>query len=124
MRRVLCLLLLVLAGCGQPLDVRKDLTLEIGEVHCVFIDAPSREQKVVVSVTSDVEVDAWIVKGQDEAAINKQMNLGQKPTDALSGKQKITSEKIDATIPARTAYTIVVGNSTKNAKVNVKITGK
>jgi hypothetical protein len=118
--------LLVLAGC-QRVNQQKTVTLGPREVVAPFIvDAPSMSQSVTVTVNPNgTPIDAYIVLEKDQAAATKALESGQAPSSSLAGKQKLTGDTtLTATVPARSAYAVLLGNSSKEATVAVKLVAK
>jgi hypothetical protein len=124
MRCFVCLTVLFVVGCGQKLEHQTDWTISPGETKLLHLDGVARGQKLVVTIQSDAEVDLWIVKGHDKDAISAKIDAGQEPEDSLGGARKIQGEKkIEATIPAKTPYTVVAGGVGKPTKVKLKLVG-
>jgi len=125
-------LAVVAAGCTiqKPLNVEKSMQVEPGGYQNVFIDAPIRDQKIVVSLNSTSPVDLYVVLESDEAAVGKLAEdatlSGKAPAGALVSNQKSAEATVDATIPGKKGFAILVCNpiNGKKADVKLKITNK
>ena len=121
--------LLRAAGCGK-VNMEKAATLEPGDFKAITIDAPRGEQKVSVSATSTgAPIDVYVaLEGDQDAALKLAEDLarGNKPpSSVIASKQKDTEATLDAVIPARKGYSVLLVNgSTKKADVKIKIAGK
>jgi hypothetical protein len=121
--------LVLAAGCSK-VNLEKSAALEPGDFKAVTIDAPRGEQKVSVSVTSTgAPIDVYVaLEGDPDAALKLAEDLarGNKPpASVIAGKQKATEATLDAVIPARKSYSVLLVNgSTKKADVKIKIAGK
>jgi hypothetical protein len=96
-----------------------------GDVRKVEIDAPRRDQVVTVSFSSSAsEVSVYLVPAQDgdkgmEALIN------YKPlSTVLAEKKKSKTGTLEATIPAKTAFAVLVAGAGRDTTVDLKITSK
>jgi hypothetical protein len=123
---VLLALGLAVAGC-QRVNQQKTEKLGPGDVVAPFIvDAPSRNQEVTVTVSPNgAAVDVYIVLEKDRAAAEQALQERQAPKDVLAGKQKVDKETtLTATVPAKNAYAVLLGNTTKEATVAITLKGK
>ncbi|MBY0524691.1 MAG: hypothetical protein K2R98_14905 [Gemmataceae bacterium] len=119
---------MLLAGCAiqKPLSVEKTLDVGPGESRVVLVDAPVRDQKVNVSVNSGgVPVDVYVIlEESDDKALEiagKATMSGQAPAGALASNQKSAEANVDATIPAKKAFAVLVCNNVNNKKADVKV---
>src|SRR5437870_83616 len=125
---------LFVAGCQRPLNYEKTFRMEPGDVQAFPVDAPQREQKVRVEVTtSGVLLNVYVVRAQDEEAARQALLSDRKPTSSLAkteitpGQKPSTSSVasgLDATIPAKTGFTVLLNGATKSCDVTLKITGR
>lgn len=122
----LMLLLGLLAGCRQKLDLERSLTVDVGDVQLIDIDPPRSEQKLTVTVTpSGAPVDVYVVAADDAEAAKQALLGNKKPSKPLASKLKVSKEEtLEATIPAKTGYAVILGNASKESKVSVKLTGR
>jgi hypothetical protein len=114
-----------LAGC-QPLRFEKTYDFDPVETRTLDFDAPRYDQKLKIEVTSSgPAVSAYLVKTDDKAAAERNLGNGKAPADSLGGQDRSESISFEATVPAKTEYTLVVHNTTTNkATVQVKVTGR
>ena len=122
---LLLLALLVCGGCQKPLNEQKTLTMGPGDVRKIEIDAPRREQAVTVTFTSSAtEVSVYLVTAQDgDKGLEALTNY--KPLSAtLAEKKKAKTGTLEATIPAKTGFAILLAGATRDTSVDLKITSK
>jgi hypothetical protein len=114
-----------LAGCNRPLHFDRTLSMGPGDVKSFSVDPPRREQKVTVSFKStETPVDVYVLLDKDlEAASNAIQNF-KAPQGVLASKMKSRDGSVEATIPAKTAFGVIVAGSNKDTSVDVKIAGK
>jgi hypothetical protein len=113
----------LLAGC-QRLNYEKTLKVSPGEYPVIDFDAPRSEQKVTVQVTSPgVPISAYLVKESDKTAANEALDRAKAPAALLGSKEKAEDIQFEATVPARTGYTLLL-RSNKATDVKIKVTGR
>jgi hypothetical protein len=130
-RRVIWLVgvMVLAAGCGK-INVERTMSLDGGEFKVISVDPPRSEQKISVTVNSSgAPIDAYVVLEGDENAalkIAEDTIRSSKPlSSALDGKQKFTEASLNATIPAKKGFSILLLNGgTKKADVKIKITSR
>jgi hypothetical protein len=123
-RFLLAASLLAVPGCGQKLYHENTVQLGAGEVQLILIDAPKREQRVSLTVSSGGSpVDVYVVAEKDKEAAKEAVLDGKKPSASLAGKVKVQDATLEATIPANTAFAILLGGASKSSTVKVKVTG-
>lgn len=122
-------LLLTVAGCGQGFTLEKDVTLQPGDERYYFVDAPRKQQFVTIAAkTGGVPIDLWVIKAatEDEARPIVLKQSGKTP-GVLANRLEKANPELELTVPADTAYVVVVANpphGNKEAPVTVKIVGK
>jgi len=121
---LLALALLMAVGCQQHLNEQRDIHVTPGTVKLVSIDGPSRQQKINVEVTSSAPVDVYIVLSSGQEAEDKMLD-GKRldPSNVLASKDQVENATLDATVPAKNRFCVVVKNAKKAADVKLKITG-
>ncbi len=116
---------LLLAGC-QRLNIEQTVALDPGVVKVLKVEAPTRDQKVRIDFSSPgVPVTAWVVLGPNEAVVMEKLKT-QMPPEAdklLATSERAESGTLQADIPARTEYAVIVSGARKKTVVTVKITG-
>jgi hypothetical protein len=122
---LLVALLLAGAGCGQKLDYDSTVQLDAGQVQSMMIDAPKREQRVSVTVTSSSSpIDVYVVLDKDKEAGKQALLDGKKPAAALASQAETQDATLEATMPANSAFAILLGGASKTSQVKVKVTGR
>jgi hypothetical protein len=118
--------LILAAGCKQRLNEEKTLSLEPGVAKSLQIDAPAGEQKVTVTVASPgAPVSAYLVLEKNRTTAEDALIAGKKPVNPLAGQDRVEQATLEATVPAKEAYAVVVSNAGgKPAQVKVTIQGR
>jgi hypothetical protein len=131
--RLSCLLVagvLLLAGGCQKVTLDKEITLKPEEMPKFLFDAPAYQQKVTVTITpKDAGVSAYLFKDSNTDAVEKALNADKEPAADLLlasqvGKKDPEPYTIEATVPAKTAYTLLVRAAAKTTGVKIKLVGK
>jgi hypothetical protein len=123
---LICALLaaLLTAGC-QPLKVEKTLSILGGGVEALIFDAPRYEQKLTVQVSSPgAPVSVYLVRESEMEKARTLMEQGKAPTEPLAGKDGGEEITLEATVPAKTAYALLVRANKVKAEAKVKVTGR
>jgi hypothetical protein len=117
--------LLLAAGC-QRLNDERSVHVMAGNIHEIGYSAPRYQQKLTVNVSSPgAPVTVYLVREGDEStAAQNKMNAGKEPVAPFAGKEKAEDITLEATIPAGTAYVLLIRSDKKNADVKVKVTGR
>jgi hypothetical protein len=118
--------LLLIAGC-QPLSYEKDYQLDTTAAIQILFDPPKYDQNVKVLVVSPGHpVSACLVKEEDKDRAEGALNRDTEPAGALASKLKGDNFTLEAKVPAKTAYVVVVFNPDRKelASVKVKVTGR
>jgi hypothetical protein len=130
MRTRVCLVCALLAaallpaGC-QPLKYEKTLKVDTSEVQVIEFDPPRYEQKVSVHVTaSGNPVSAYLVRSDDKGDAQEAIMSGKAPKSVLASKEKAEDITLDATVPAKSGYALILKASGGAADVTVKLTGR
>lgn len=122
---LLASIVLALPGCGQKLYHETTVQLSAGEVQLLLIDAPRRDQKISVTVTSSGSpIDVYVVLAKDKEAGKEALLNGKKPTESLAGKVKTQDATLEANIPANTEFAVLLGGASKSSQVKMKVTGR
>lgn len=131
MRRIsgilLVLALLVLAGCGQKINLDRKIKLEPSDVQAIIVDAPKGEQNIVVTTsTPGAPISVFVVEEADLESAKQALLSGKAPAKHLAKQEKTESGNLSAKIPAKTGYAIVLHSppGTKSTEASVKVTGK
>jgi hypothetical protein len=115
-----------LGGC-QKLDEKRSVTLAPGDVKNLQIDAPRADQKVHVAVTSsDCPVDVYVVLQKDHDSVDQTLLAGNKPDakKVLASQEKTRDASLEATVPAKSGYSIFFAGATKPTTVSVQVSGR
>jgi len=125
-----CLGLLALlglaAGC-QRLDVDRTIKLAPGDVQDILIDAPRSQQSIKVDVNaSGAPVDVYVLLEAERQAVKENLLINKRPDPAklLASQQKVTTATLEAAVPARNDFAILLAGASKPAEVKVKVTGR
>jgi hypothetical protein len=117
----------LLTGC-QRLNYEKTFHLEATAVQPIEFSAPTYAQKLTVQVSSPgAPVTVYVVRvvqPEDATAAQTQMETNQAPADPLAGKEKAEEINLETTVPAKTAYMLLIRADKKAAEVRVKVTGR
>jgi hypothetical protein len=124
-RTVLVLGLVLLAGC-QRLTYEKDYKIDPASAQPVVFDAPQYEQKLTVEVKSPgAPLSVYVVKSAEADKAQSALMSGKTPQGALGGKDNEENVNLQATVPAKTEFTLVLFNpGRKVAEAKVKVTGR
>lgn len=118
------LAVLLLTGGCQPLKYEKSLTVDAGDIQTLTFDPPRYEQKLKVQVSSPGSpVSVYLVRESEAQAVQQDLNFGKAPASPLAGKDKAEEITLEATIPAKTGFALVI-HSKKKAEVKVNVTGR
>jgi hypothetical protein len=113
-------------GCSK-FTYEKAYLLEVGNIKMINIDAPTKEQIVKVKATSEnnIPFSAYLVLENHAGEVEKDLANYKKPdkTSVLDSKEKITEATLEAKVPAKSAYAVILAGSTKDTTVHVKIEG-
>jgi hypothetical protein len=112
-----------LCGC-QRLNHERTIALEEGEIRSVEIDAPTRDQTVTVSVTAGSPVDVFIVLERDEEATKEALSLQKAPNTQLAGKLKVQDATLEAAIPAKKRFAVLLSGARTKTDVKLRIAGR
>jgi hypothetical protein len=118
-------LVATLAGC-QRLSYEKEHKLEGFAVKTIEFDAPRYEQKLALEVKSPgAPVSVYVVKKDVADKAETTIMSGKAPEGALGGKDKTEDATVDVTVPANTAFTVILYNTQKNeANAKLKVSGR
>src|SRR5262249_13148325 len=114
-------------GCRrQVLNDERTVKLDPAAVQSFPIDAPIRDEQVKVKVSSPgAPVNVYVVLQKDQTAAEDALEVGKAPASSLGGKDKVEDATLDATVPAKSPFAVVLGNtSAKTAQVKMTITGR
>lgn len=124
-------LLVLTAGC-QRLNHEKEIDLEQFTVYKAMFDAPTYNQKVTATIEpKDSAVSAYLVTDANLKAVEKALQENTAPDAKLALAQKTAKRgdpkenfTIEASVPAKTAFALVLYTPQKNTKVKFKVVGK
>jgi hypothetical protein len=120
----LALALLLAAGC-QRLNDERTVTVEGTGWNTLDSDPPRYEQKVTVTVSSpEAPLDVYLVKAADKEAMQEALDKDKDKPVALAKQEKAKETTLEATVPAKTGFTIfLVGTTGKTVQAKVKVVG-
>jgi hypothetical protein len=128
---VLAVLLLGVTGC-QKLNVQGTTELPMASTKRFEIGAPAYNQTVHVTIEpADVSVSAFIVKTADADEAERAVAPGKAPPEkyVLGGKTFKSSDSrqdfnFEATVPAKTPFTLLLCGGRRTTKVKYKVVGR
>ncbi|MFO0880072.1 MAG: hypothetical protein U0840_22220 [Gemmataceae bacterium] len=131
---ILCIVagcLLAQTGC-RKLTFNKTANLGPGEVQQVAsISPPTYGQKVSVTITpKDGPVSAYLCKSSDDDAVRKALDqVKQEPAAGLLLASKPAGQAaeaftLEASIPAKTGYSLWLRGGSKTTEVKIDLVGK
>ncbi len=119
------LLALLLAGCNRALNFEKKFTMGPGDVNSFTVDAPRREQHVTVSFSSSAApIDVYVALEKDLAIAETAIRNYKKPEGILAKLEKSSNGSLEAVIPAKADFGVILAGSIRDTAVEVKLTGK
>ena len=125
-RWCLCAVLLTWAAGCQKMHETKAFDLHTGEVRDIHISAPTYGQTVkVVATSSDSPIAVYVVLEKDFEAVHKALMNYKEPDQAMvlaSGKDS-KELTVEAKVPAKNEYAVLVARANKKTKVDLDITG-
>jgi hypothetical protein len=112
-------------GCNSSLSYQNQFTIGPGDVKPLRVDAPRREQQVTVTFTSSAApVDVYLALDKDLDNALIAIENYKKPEGILAKLEKSSNGSLQAVIPAKTAFGVIVAGSIRDTSVEVKITSK
>jgi hypothetical protein len=121
---LLCLTL-SLTGCNRALHYDKTLSMGPGDVKSFSVDPPRSEQKVTITFTSSaVPVSVYVALEKDLETASKAIENYKQPDGILAKQEKAREGSIEAVIPAKSGFGVIVAGAANDTSVQVKLTGK
>jgi hypothetical protein len=116
---------LLAAGC-QRVNVEHTVQVEPEQVKAITIDPPRGDQKVSVTASSPgVPVSVYLVLEKDRQAAIGALENYKTPANVLASKEKVEQATLEATVPAKNGYAILLtASGGKKADVKLKVTGQ
>jgi len=122
-------LLALAAGC-QRLNFSKTYDLGPLEVKELEFDAPAYAQRLTVTVTpTSSGVSAYLMKAADKDAVDRALQGDKEPAASLLLASRVSkgaaeTYSFEATVPAKTAYTLLIKPGPKPTQVKVTVVGR
>ncbi len=110
-----------LVGCGK-LKYDRTETLEPGDMKTYTIDGPSSQQVVRVKLKADEEVSLAVIPARDFPAPFSLDNLEK--VKAYATKANAKEFDLEATIPAKVDFMVLVYGAKKSTPITLNIQGK
>ncbi len=127
LRRCLTLALVAaatLSGC-QRLTYEHSVKVPPFGVHRIEFDAPKYAQKLTIEAHSPSSpVSVYLVRQEDSSAAQDQLENDKKPNAPLASMDKSEDIALEASVPAKTAFVLLIRAEQKAAEVRVKVTGR
>jgi hypothetical protein len=136
MKKSLCVLTVVLLGaCGcQKLNVEGSTEIQMAATKQIDFSAPAYKQDVRATIEPEkASVSAYLVKKSEAEAVMTFLdrNVGKSPPaeQVLAGKTFQTKDSrqdfiLEATIPSRTEYSLIIANGKASQKVKYKVVAR
>lgn len=131
--RLLALLLFaalaLTAGC-QRLNYKSSPKLDPLTVHAIDFTAPAYEQRLTVSVAPvNAGVSAYLIKSADKEAVSQALDAEKEPAASLLLGSRVSkgaaeTYTFDATVPAKTPYSLLLKGGKKSTEVKVSVVGR
>lgn len=117
-------LCLVPSGCGPAkLNVTKPFETDpAGNVPAIHMDPQPQAQKITVKVTAPEEVDLFVIAPEKLDKFGD-LSTDKRVKEAMASKTGVKNDSLVVDVPAKTAYTVVIG-SKKKTKGEVTITNQ
>jgi ribosomal protein S5 len=94
-------------------------------VKSFTVDPPRREQHLTVGFTSSAApVDVYVALEKDIDNASMAIQNFKKPEGILAKLEKSSSGSIEAVIPAKAGFGVIVAGPIRDSSVEVKIIGK
>ena len=119
--RIALLGVIALAGCSK-IHEKKEFSLDTGGYKTLEITAPLSEQKVKVTLTADQAVNIYVLLEKDmPKGKGDDFDPDMMKVTFIASQKNAKDASLDATIPAKEKYVIIVSGATKKTNVTVKI---
>ena len=125
-----CVLLLLaampplLTGC-QRLNDERTVSVSLGVVNSIEYDPPRYEQKLTIDIHSPGSpVTVYLVRKENMEAAQTRMEQNKALEGPLAGKEKTEEATLEATVPAKTGFVLLIRADKKKAEVHIKTTGR
>ncbi len=120
-RAIPLLLLLLMVGCRNKLNVEKTYTLNVGSIETIEILAIKSAQTVNVTAKSDGgKFKIYLFLAKDRKTI--ELNPDKAGANLLDHKKDVTEATLSGTVPAdEEAVVMLYAADTKKVEVKVKI---
>lgn len=93
--------LLVVSGCRARLADQRDVSIAVGEIVTVPIDAVSRDQTIqVVAQSPGKPIHVHVYLQENEEAIERAITLGKEPEKLLANALASEEVTLQAAVPA------------------------
>ncbi len=113
-----------LSGC-QRLTYENSVKVPPFGVHRIEFDPPKYAQKLTVEAHSPGSpISVYIVRQEESSAAQEQLENDKKPNAPLASMDKSEDITLEASVPAKTAFVLLIRAEKKTAEVRVKVTGR
>jgi hypothetical protein len=120
----------LLAGGCQKLNVEKTITLDPIDIHEIDVDPPAYQQKVTVTITpTSGPVSAYLCTEANKQVVKNALGRDKAPpADKVLGSRESKggpeAYTFEATVPAKTAYSLLLKGGGKKTEAKIKLTGR
>jgi hypothetical protein len=122
-------LLALAAGC-QRLNYSKTFDLNPLAVQELEFDAPAYAQRLTVTVApTSAGVSAYLMKAADREAVERALQADKQPAASLLLASRVSTGapetySFEATVPAKTPYTLLLKAGPKTTQVKATVVGR
>jgi hypothetical protein len=112
------------AGC-QRLNDERAIHVPAGGIQPILYSAPTYAQKLTIHVSSPgAPITVCLVREEDREAAEAALDKDKTPTSTLAGMAKGEDINLEATVPAKTAYALLIRADRKAADVQIQVNGR
>jgi hypothetical protein len=115
----------VLAADVPQLNDQRTVSVEVGEIRSVIYDALTGAITIKVEARSPGRpVHVYLVLEKDHKAAVESLGQGKRPDKLLASKEKTEDATLEAKVPAKTAFAVLLLTAGGKAEVKLKVTAK
>ncbi len=114
-----------MAGCQKLKYENNSIEIFPFGVHRIEFDAPKYNQKLSIEAHSPGSpISVYLVSQAESDAAQDQLEKDKTPTASLASMEKAEEIKLEATVPANTAFVLLIRADKKSAQVRVNVSGR
>ena len=109
----------------KRLSEDRKFRLEVGDAKSFAFDGPRSQQQVTVTLqSSSSPVNVYLVLEKDLEAARAAVLEPRRPDAPLVAQEKTQDAKLDATVPAKEGYAVLVSGASLDTDISLKIRGR